>query len=84
VLDRRLERAKLLLVEQPGRKVLDVALACGIESSTVFYRAFRGAFGMNPGDYRRLLRATGAFTAEVHALPRRVHDGALTHPAVVS
>ena len=41
----------------PTRKILDIALGCGIESSTVFYRAFRDAFGMNPTDYRRSLHA---------------------------
>jgi len=55
VLARRLERARSTLAREPGRKVIEVAFACGIESSTVFYRAFRDAFGMNPTDYRRAL-----------------------------
>lgn len=53
VLARRLEQARHQLVAQPQRNVLEIALACGIESSTVFYRAFRNAFGMTPTDYRR-------------------------------
>jgi AraC-like DNA-binding protein len=56
VLARRLERVCLALADGPRRKVLDVAFSCGIESSTVFYRAFRDAYGMNPTDYRRSLR----------------------------
>lgn len=54
VLTRRLERARLQLAE-PGRKVLDVAYSCGIESST-FYRAFRNAYGSTPTGYRQSLR----------------------------
>ena len=52
VLQRRLERARQFLVLQPGRPILDIALACGIESSTVFYRGFRQAYGVTPTDYR--------------------------------
>ena len=55
VLSRRLERARLLLALQPRRKIIDVAFTCGIESSTVFYRAFRDAFGTTPTGYRRSL-----------------------------
>lgn len=55
VLSRRLERARRALLLDPTRRILDVALCCGIESSTVFYRGFRDAFGMNPTDYRRAL-----------------------------
>src|SRR5262245_59095997 len=53
MLARRLERARQALALQPQRSILEVALDCGIESSTVFYRAFRAAYGMAPGDYRR-------------------------------
>jgi AraC-like DNA-binding protein len=60
VLARRLERARLALADGPRRKVLDIAFSCGIESSTVFYRAFRDAYSMNPTDYRRSLRERDA------------------------
>jgi AraC-like DNA-binding protein len=53
MLARRLERARLLLGQNPNRSVLDIMLACGIESSTVFYRGFRKVYGKNPTDYRR-------------------------------
>jgi AraC-like DNA-binding protein len=55
MLTRRLERARSLLAQHANRSVLDIMLACGIESSTVFYRGFRKAYGMNPTDYRRTL-----------------------------
>jgi AraC-like DNA-binding protein len=56
VLARRLERARYLLARHTGHSVFDIMLACGIESPTVFYRAFRRTYGMNPSDYRRTLR----------------------------
>jgi AraC-like DNA-binding protein len=59
VLARRLERVRVTLLQQPARKVLDVAFAWGIESSTVFYRGFRQAFGMTPTAYRRAWLAGG-------------------------
>ncbi|MEP9375338.1 AraC family transcriptional regulator [Aquabacter sp. CN5-332] len=55
VLGRRLERARALLARDRRRSVLDIALACGIDSSTVFYRGFRNAYGMSPTDYRQSL-----------------------------
>jgi AraC-like DNA-binding protein len=55
LLARRLERARQLLALHPQRSILQIALDCGIESSTVFYRGFREAYGMAPGDYRRSL-----------------------------
>ncbi|HZP79392.1 MAG TPA: helix-turn-helix transcriptional regulator [Pseudolabrys sp.] len=54
VLEQRLERARRQLIEQPERRVIDIALACGIRSSTVFYRGFRDVFGMNPTEYRQM------------------------------
>jgi AraC-like DNA-binding protein len=55
VLARRLERAQQALASEPTRRVIEIAFSCGIDSSTVFYRGFRNAFGMSPGDYRRSL-----------------------------
>jgi AraC-like DNA-binding protein len=51
---KRLERACALLSRSPHRPVADVAFACGFDSLTTFYRAFRGAFRMSPSDFRRL------------------------------
>jgi AraC-like DNA-binding protein len=56
VLSRRLERVRSQLALQPRRKIIDVAFSCGIESTTVFYRAFRNAFGTTPTAYRRSSR----------------------------
>jgi AraC-like DNA-binding protein len=54
VLERRLESACGRLLENPQARIIDVALASGIRSSTVFYRAFRDAYGMNPTQYREI------------------------------
>lgn len=53
VLSRRLDRARMLLAVDRRRSVLDIALACGIDSPSVFYRGFRSAYGMSPTDYRQ-------------------------------
>lgn len=56
VLTRRLEAVRTQLRSEPDRAVIDIALACGIKSSSVFYRGFRDAFGMNPSTYRDSMR----------------------------
>jgi AraC-like DNA-binding protein len=52
LLARRLKAARAQLASHPDRPVNEIALACGIRSSTVFYRGFGKAFGMNPTEYR--------------------------------
>jgi AraC family transcriptional regulator len=49
---RRLERAKLLLV-QTGASLAQIALSCSFSSQANFTRAFRRATGLTPGEYRR-------------------------------
>lgn len=49
---RRLEAARRMLVSQPHRPVLDVAFSCGFDGMATFYRAFRAAYGLTPGDVR--------------------------------
>lgn len=56
VMARRLERARRFLALQPKRPILDIALACGIDSSSAFYRGFRETFGMPPNEYRKSLQ----------------------------
>ncbi len=48
----RIERAKTLLLEHPGRPVGAVGTACGFDSESGFHRAFRTATGQTPGGYR--------------------------------
>jgi len=52
LMKRRLESAHRMLVSQPHRSVLDVAFSCGFDGMATFYRAFRTAYGLTPGDLR--------------------------------
>jgi len=38
----------------PLRPVTEIALACGFDSLATFYRTFRRAYGMTPGDVREV------------------------------
>jgi len=48
----RLKEARQRLETMPTRSVADIAFACGFDSVATFYRVFRSAFGMTPGDVR--------------------------------
>lgn len=48
----RLDLAKRLLVLAPDRAVTEIAFACGFESLSTFYRAFRRAYGMTASEFR--------------------------------
>lgn len=48
---RLIESYRLLQLE-PTRQVSDIAFSCGFESLATFYRVFRRAYGLSPGDVR--------------------------------
>jgi AraC-like DNA-binding protein len=48
----RLAEARRMLQRDAKRPVADVAFACGFDSLATFYRVFRGAYGVSPGDIR--------------------------------
>ncbi|HAO40096.1 MAG TPA: AraC family transcriptional regulator [Afipia sp.] len=50
----RLKEARRLLGLTPARQVADIAYACGFDSIATFYRVFRSAYGMTPGDIRAM------------------------------
>lgn len=50
----RLKEARRLLGITPARQVADIAYACGFDSIATFYRVFRSAYGMTPGDVRMM------------------------------
>jgi AraC-like DNA-binding protein len=54
VLRRRLEACRATLTDpaDAGRSVIDIAYGWGFDSLSTFYRAFRGAFGIAPGELR--------------------------------
>jgi len=49
----RLDLAKMLLRDNSGRRITDVAIACGFSSSQYFSTAFRRRFGRAPREFRR-------------------------------
>lgn len=49
----RIEAAKRELAQHPDRRILDIALACGFQSSQYFATAFRKATGLTPGEFVR-------------------------------
>jgi len=51
---RRIEHAKLLLLEKPAISVTDIGLMIGFGCSTSFATAFRKATGFTPTSYQRL------------------------------
>lgn len=48
----RLDMARRLLLQDPSRGVTEIAFACGFESLSTFYRAFKRAFGMTASEFR--------------------------------
>ncbi len=74
---RRLRWAKSLLLE--GRQSLaNIAFACDFSSQANFSRAFRRAFGLTPGGYRRAFGTTAAkirgYLADKVAIPGEAND----------
>jgi len=55
VMSQRLVEARHLLGKSPPLSVTDIAFACGFNSLSAFYRAFRNQHGMTPSDYRASL-----------------------------
>lgn len=49
----RLAEARRQLESAPLRSITETALACGFDSLATFYRTFRQAYGMAPGDLRK-------------------------------
>jgi AraC-like DNA-binding protein len=61
----RIEHSRKLLVEAPERAISSIAFASGFDSLATFYRVFRAASGMAPGDFRET--AAGTATADLAA-----------------
>ncbi len=55
VLRCRLRRARIAVLVDPQRPLLDIGLASGFQSASHFTRSFRREFGMTPGAMRRLI-----------------------------
>jgi len=55
VLAMRLAEVRRQIESMPVRPVADIAHGCGFDSLATFYRTFRQAYGVAPGDLRRTL-----------------------------
>ena len=51
--EKRIQRAMGLLEQSPHQNVLDIALACGFNSTAAFNRAFKSCVGCTPKEYRK-------------------------------
>jgi AraC-like DNA-binding protein len=60
VSSRRIEHAKRLLIADPDRNVLDIALAVGFNAKSTFNSAFRRCTGMTPREFRSHVRTPAA------------------------
>ena len=49
----RIEEAKKVLIEEPARNTLSIALAVGFNSYSAFHAAFRKATGFSPAGFRK-------------------------------
>ena len=49
----RIEDARKLLVDEPERNTLSIALAVGFNSYSAFHSAFRKVTGISPAEYRK-------------------------------
>jgi AraC-like DNA-binding protein len=49
---KRAREAHRMLLGRPALSVTEIAFACGFDSLATFYRAFRGLYGMAPGEAR--------------------------------
>ncbi|MCX7772906.1 MAG: AraC family transcriptional regulator [Clostridia bacterium] len=57
---RRLSHAAKLLTETQS-SIMDIALECGYSSQISFTKAFKKAYGINPGEYRRSKNAVALY-----------------------
>lgn len=53
---RRIERARGLIVTRPELPITDIALCCGFDSLATFYRQFKSRFGMTASEMRHTAR----------------------------
>ena len=54
----RIDSARQALASEPGKTVLEIALAVGFNSKSTFNAAFRRHAGMTPTEFRQSLRMT--------------------------
>lgn len=53
LLNTRMNRARIFLVQYPEKKVLEIAQMCGFEDASYFGKVFKREIGMTPENYRK-------------------------------
>ena len=84
IADRRLAGACTRLVNT-DKTILDIGLDCGYNSAQAFSRAFRNAFGMSPGEYRKLGLTPIIVTVDemIIKFTNRLKGGILVNPKII-
>jgi AraC-like DNA-binding protein/predicted transcriptional regulator YdeE len=84
VRDRRLLRACIKLTGT-NESVLNVGLDCGFNSAQAFSRAFRGAYGLSPSDYRKqgLLPVVVTVDEMIMKFTNRLKGGIYINPKII-
>jgi len=66
----RLQRAEQILLNEPGRSIIDVAYACGFNDSNYFSYKFKEHYGISPSKIR------GGVKPSNHANPLNLRENA--------
>ena len=84
VRDRRLLRACKQLAGTE-ESILDIALDCGFNSAQAFSRAFRGAYGLPPSEYRRQGYVPAVVTVDemIMNFTNRLRGGVYVNPKII-
>ncbi|MCL2702643.1 MAG: AraC family transcriptional regulator [Defluviitaleaceae bacterium] len=82
--DRRLMRACIQLADT-DKSILGVGLDCGYSSAQAFSRAFRGAYGLPPSEYRRQEFVPVIVTVDemIMKFTNRIRGGVFVNPKII-
>jgi AraC-like DNA-binding protein len=72
----RLDWARDMLLRFPRRSVLEIALSCGFNNLSSFYRSFAQAYSAPPGEFRALAQTGTLAQIGKHGFPDR-HDAGI-------
>ena len=83
--DRRLARACQQLADT-DKSIIDIGLDCGYNSAQSFSRAFHGACGLSPSEYRKLGYAPIIVTVEemIMKFTNRLKGGIYVNPKIIN
>ena len=84
IADRRLAGACIQLVNT-DKLILDIGLDCGYNSAQAFSRAFRSAYGLSPGEYRKQGLSPIIVTVDemIIKFTNRLRGGVFVNPKII-